>query len=135
MAMQLGQSIEGEPVCDINTTPLIDVMLVLLIMIMMVLPPQRHGVKIDTPFPCAACPNDPSQPVLITVDFDGAYAWNGAPLDQATLDGMLAAEANRDRLREIHILPHRMAEYGYVVHVMAAAQREGLMRIGVLRAT
>jgi biopolymer transport protein ExbD len=135
MAMQVGPSVEGEPVCEINTTPLIDVMLVLLIMIMVVLPPQSHGVKIDTPFPCASCPNDPGRPVLIAVDFDGSYAWNGVGIDQTTLDGMLAAEARRDRLREIHILPHHMAEYGYVIHVMAAAQREGLTRIGVLRAT
>jgi biopolymer transport protein ExbD len=55
MAMDVGERREGEPVSEINTTPLIDVMLVLLIMLMISLPPQRHAVKLDTPLPCKTC--------------------------------------------------------------------------------
>jgi biopolymer transport protein ExbD len=136
MAMQMADAKEGEPVPDINTTPLIDILLVLLIMIMTTLPPQHHGVKIDTPFPCADCPErNPLEPILITVDFDGSYAWNGAPTDRATLDRWLAGEAQRDPDAEVHILPDRLARYEYVIHVMASAQRVGLTRIGVLRAS
>lgn len=135
MAMQMGLAVEGEPISEINTTPLIDVLLVLLVMILMVLPPPRHAVNLDTPFPCQDCPTDVRpEPVVIMVDFDGSYMWNGSRVTATMLDMMLAIEARRDKTREIHIQPHRMAEYGDVIHVMAAAQRLGLMRIGVLRA-
>ena len=126
---------EHKPMGEMNTTPLIDVLLVLLVMILIVLPPPRHAVKIDTPFPCPACENNPLEPALIVVEFDGSYTWNGIPIDRPTLEAMLAAEARRDRRKEIHIQPDRLAEYGDVIHVMATAQREGLMRIGVLRPT
>ena len=133
MAIQTDEKAEGEPVSEINTTPLIDVMLVLLIMLIVTLPAQHHGVKLDTP--CATCnliAPPPSDPILIAIDFDGSFSWNGVPLDAAALDRRLAMEARRAEQPEIHIEPHRSAKYGYVVHVMAAAQREGLTKLGVV---
>ena len=137
MAMQTTGNKDGEPVSEINTTPLIDVLLVLLIMLIVTLPPQNHGVKIDTPIPCPDCQTDEPPPdrIEITVDFDGSFAWNGAALDIATLDRRLAIEARRLQQPEIHIKPHRSAKYGYVAHVMATAQREGLTRLGVIGGT
>jgi biopolymer transport protein ExbD len=137
MAMQPGPLREGEPVSEINTTPLIDVMLVLLIMLIVTLPPPLHAVKIDRPLPCPECetPEPPPDPVRIAVDFDGSITWNDVALDIVSLDDKLAIEAHRPQQPEIHIKPHRSAKYGYVAHVMAAAQREGLTKLGVVGGT
>ena len=81
MAMQAGALREGEPLSEINTTPLIDVMLVLLIMLIVTLPPQRHAVKLDTPVPCKAgqpLDNQPD-PITVAIDYSGGNSWNGAP--------------------------------------------------------
>ncbi len=135
MSMDVGERREGEPVSEINTTPLIDVMLVLLIMLMISLPPQRHAVKLDTPVPCKTCPPPVNQPVPITVaiDYNGAISWNGAPVNRAELQRRFAVEARRQPQTEFHIQPDSDAAYGVVAHVMAAAQREGITRMGVVR--
>ena len=136
MAMQVGAAAEGEPMSDINTTPLIDVMLVLLIMLIVTLPPTRHAVKLDTPLPPP--PNQPPpppdlpDPIRIFVDYDGSIYWNGNVVGDAQLENDLAVEARRSMQPEIHIEPHRLAKYGRVAHVMAAAQRNGLTKLGVL---
>jgi biopolymer transport protein ExbD len=138
MAMAVGAAQEGEPMSEINTTPLIDVMLVLLIMLIVTLPPQMHAVKLDTPFPPAEPPpEDPDQPdpVRIFVDFDGSIYWNGVVIDDPTLQSNLQVETRRAKQPEIHIEPHRIAKYGVVAHVMASAQREGLTKLGVICAS
>jgi biopolymer transport protein ExbD len=139
MAMQVGAQAEGEPLSEINTTPLIDVMLVLLIMLIVTLPPQRHAVKLDTPLPPP--PNQPPpppdlpDPIRIFVDYDGSIYWNGVVVDDPTLQRDLATESRRAMQAEIHIEPHRLAKYGSVAHVMASAQREGLTKLGVIGGT
>ena len=134
MAMQADALREGEPVSEINTTPLIDVMLVLLIMLIVTLPPQRHAVRLDTPVPCKTC--DPIDnlptPVTVSIDYRGAISWNGAAITRADLQRRLAAEARKAQQAEFHIQPDNDAEYGVVAHVMAAAQREGIKRMGVV---
>ena len=139
MAMQVGAAQEGEPLSEINTTPLIDVMLVLLIMIIVTLPPQRHAVKLDTPLPpppdAPPPPDDLPDPVRIMVDFDGSILWNGQVVNRNTLDQNLKIEAARGVQPEIHIEPHRLAKYGVVAHVMASAQRNGLTKMGVIGGT
>ena len=134
MAMQAGTLREGEPVSEINTTPLIDVMLVLLIMLIVTLPPQRHTVKLDTPVPCSDCAEAPETPapVRIGVDFDGSITWNGEVVSRVGLDQRLSVEAKRAMQPELHIEPHRLAKYGVVAHVMAAAQRLGMTRMGII---
>jgi biopolymer transport protein ExbD len=134
MAMNVGESRDGEPVSEINTTPLIDVMLVLLIMLIVTLPPQRHAVKLDTPVPCPACPL-PAQlpkPVVVAIAFDGAIKWNDAPVQRAELRRRFAAEARKPTPAEIHIHADGQAPYGAIAHVMASAQREGITRMGVV---
>jgi len=135
MAMNVGETREGEPVSEINTTPLIDVMLVLLIMLIVTLPPQRHAVKLDTPLPCKTCepPTNQPQPVTVAIDYTGAISWNGTPVSRAELARRFAAEARRELQPELHIQPDRDAAYGVVAHVMAAAQREGIRRMGVVQ--
>ncbi|MDP3740215.1 MAG: biopolymer transporter ExbD [Hyphomonadaceae bacterium] len=138
MAMAVGTTAEGEPLSEINTTPLIDVMLVLLIMLIVTLPVQNHAVKLDTPVPPppnTPPPEDPVEPIRLFVDFDGSIFWNGVVVDNATLQADLATESRRDRQPEIHIEPHRLAKYGVVAHVMASAQREGLTKLGVIGGT
>ena len=134
MAMNVGDAREGEPVSEINTTPLIDVMLVLLIMLIVTLPPQRHAVKIDTPVPCKTCPpvTDQPDPITVSIDYSGGISWNGASITRADLDARFAAEARKAQQAELHIHPDRDVAYGVVAHVMAAAQREGLKRMGVV---
>jgi biopolymer transport protein ExbD len=139
MAMAVGEAKEGEPMSEINTTPLIDVMLVLLIMLIVTLPPQRHAVKLDTPLPPP--PNQPPpppdlpDPIRISVDYNGDIYWNGIVVDDATLQNNLRIESARAMQPEIHIEPHRLAKYGSVAHVMASSQREGLTKLGVLGGT
>ena len=135
MAMQAGNLREGEPVCEINTTPLIDVMLVMLVMLLITLPPQRHAVKLDTPVPCPACdaPKEaPPTPIRIEIDFDGMISWNSVAVSAAELDLRFAEEAKRAEQAEVHIAPHRRAKYGVVAHVMAAAQRQGMKKMGIV---
>jgi biopolymer transport protein ExbD len=139
MAMAVGTQAEGEPLSEINTTPLIDVMLVLLIMLIVTLPPQRHAVKLDTPTPpppdAPPPPEDELDPVRLFVDFDGSIFWNGTVIDDATLQRDLRIESQRAKQPEIHIEPHRLAKYKAVAHVMASAQREGLTKLGVIGGT
>jgi biopolymer transport protein ExbD len=134
MAMNVGAAREGEPVSEINTTPLIDVMLVLLIMLIVTLPAQRHAVKLDTPVPCPGCPKDVESPdpVTVSVAFNGAISWNGAPVQRDELQRRFAAEARKPTPAEIHIQADREAAYGVIAHVMASAQREGITKMGTV---
>jgi biopolymer transport protein ExbD len=133
MATNVGVAREGDHLSEINTTPLIDVMLVLLIMLIVTLPPPRHAVKLDTPAPCMDCERSELPPIVkIVVDFDSSLTWNGEHIAVAELDKRLALEARRPRQPEVHIQPHKLARYGAVAHVMAVVQREGLTKLGVI---
>jgi biopolymer transport protein ExbD len=114
MAMAVGPAAEGDPLSEINTTPLIDVMLVLLIMLIVTLPPQRHAVKLDTPLPpppdAPPPPPDLPDPIRIMVDFDGSILWNGVMVNRNQLDRNLKTEAAQAVQPEIHIEPHRLAQ-------------------------
>ncbi len=134
MAMQAGALREGEPLSEINTTPLIDVMLVLLIMLIVTLPPQRHAVKLDTPVPCKTCDviADLPKPITVSIDYNGGISWDGVAISRADLAIRFAAESRKAQQTEFHIQPDRDAAYGVVAHVMASAQREGIKRMGVV---
>src|SRR3954463_16792518 len=114
----------GQVMVDMNTTPLIDVMLVLLVLLIVTLPIQTHAVKLGMP--------SDSRPPLVRpdivelgVDFDGAISWNGARISRATLDGYLADAARKNPQPEIHLNPDRLANYDVVAKVLADAQRLG----------
>jgi biopolymer transport protein ExbD len=129
----MGMSIGGgddEPMMDINMTPLIDVMLVLLIMFIITIPVMTHAVKLDMP----RATNAPStaQPVVINleIDFDGTVLWNGTPVEIEALEGYFRREASIDPQPELHIRPSKRAKYDVVARVLASAQRNGMRKIG-----
>jgi biopolymer transport protein ExbD len=129
MGMSIGGG-EDEPMMDINMTPLIDVMLVLLIMFIITIPVMTHAVKLDMP----RATNAPSlsQPVVINleIDFDGTVLWNGTPVDIEALEGYFRREAAIDPQPELHIRPSKRAKYDVVARVLASAQRNGMRKIG-----
>ncbi|MGG1949410.1 biopolymer transporter ExbD [Trinickia sp. NRRL B-1857] len=128
-----GGSGEPEVMVDINTTPLIDVMLVLLIMLIITIPIQMHAVKMN--LPVGNPPPQAVQPtvVQIDIDFDGTMTWNGTPIpDRATLESKLAQVAAEPVQDEIHVRPNKLVPYKDVAEVMAAAQRVGATKIGLI---
>ena len=133
MAMNVGTSSgdpDGDVMMDINTTPLIDVMLVLLTLLILTLPIQTHAVKLDMPRPN---PNPPlTQPVVVDllVDFDGSIYWNGNPVDRATLQSYFQNAVNSEPQPEIHLSPNPLAKYDTVAIVLGDAQRLGVTKIG-----
>ena len=138
MAMNVGQGgVNAEPqvVVDINTTPLIDVMLVLLIMLIITIPIQTHAVKLDMPNgnpPPTS--NEPPPVVDISIDFDGTVTWNGQVVpDKQTLEWRLKTEAVEPAIQpEVHVRPNKLAVYKAVAGVMASAQRLGVTKIGIV---
>ena len=116
---------EGQSFTDINMTPLIDVMLVLLIIFIISLPPQTHAVKIDNPLPPPPnfVPPPPPEVINLTIDFDGTILWNGTPVDRATLDSYFLDASQQDPQPEIHLEPNKLAKYDIVAKVLADAQR------------
>jgi biopolymer transport protein ExbD len=131
MAMSVGGGGEDEPMMDINTTPLIDVMLVLLIMFIITLPVMTHAVKLDMPQTRDAPP--PSvviEPIRLDVDWDGTIIWNGSVVQLGVLEGYFRQEASKNPQPELHVRPDRRADYDTVAKVLALAQRNGMQRIG-----
>jgi biopolymer transport protein ExbD len=129
MAMKLGDS--AGSFTDINMTPLIDVMLVLLIIFIISLPPITHAVKIDNPTPTN--PPPPTQPPVVVnlgIDFDGALSWNGSPIDRKTFQGYVTEQASEEPQPEVHILVDKFAKYAKVAETLADLQSRGLMKIG-----
>ena len=134
MAMTLNTG-GGEPdvMVDINTTPLIDVMLVLLIMLIITIPIQLHTVNLNMP---AGNPPPPTaEPVVVTIDidFDGTVLWNGEALaDRTALENKLAQAAAIPDQPEVHIRPNKLVEYKSVATVLASAQRLGVTKLGMV---
>lgn len=132
MAMSVGSGGEGEPMMEINTTPLIDVMLVLLIMFIITLPVMTHAVKLDMPRPNVNPPPETEQidPIRLDIDWDGAIIWNGTQVQLGALEGYFRVEASKSPQPELHVRPDRRANYDTVAKVLALAQRNGMQRIG-----
>jgi len=122
------QSLSGDIFPEINTTPLIDVMLVLLTLLIITLPIQTHAVTLDMPRGTAP----PMPVVMLEVDFDGTAVWNDWRVDHATLERKLAEAAAQSPQPEIHMMANRLARYGAVARVMADAQHAGLTKIGLV---
>jgi biopolymer transport protein ExbD len=131
MAMSVGGGGEDEPMMDINTTPLIDVMLVLLIMFIITLPVMTHAVKLDMPQSRNQPPPDVViEPIQLEVDWDGTVIWNGTPVQLSALEGYFRVEAAKNPQPEVHVRPNRRAPYDTVAKVLALAQRNNMQRIG-----
>jgi biopolymer transport protein ExbD len=134
MAMSVGSSSEDDMMVDMNTTPLIDVMLVLLIMFIITIPVQTHAVKMNMPVNSnSAPPPTPPEIVRIDVDFDGTIAWNGEIVpNRADLEARLYRTGLRPDQPEVHLRPNKLVSYKYVAMVMAEAQRLGVTKIGII---
>jgi biopolymer transport protein ExbD len=136
MAMSVGSSSSADPevMVDINTTPLIDVMLVLLIMLIITIPIQTHAVKLNMPVGNPPPPLTPPEVYTIEVDFDGTILWNGEAVDRPTLEARFQAAAAQPVQPEFHLRPNKLVTYKHVAHVMATAQRIGITKIGLIGA-
>ncbi len=134
MAMNVGSGGgDDEVMVDINTTPLIDVMLVLLIMFIITIPIQTHAVKMNMPTPNNAPPPKPPEVIRIDVDFDGTIGWNGEVIaDRPALEAKLAAVAATPDQPEVHLRPNKLVPYKVVAMIMASAQRLGVTKIGIV---
>ncbi len=135
MGMNVGTSSSDEPevMIDMNTTPLIDVMLVLLIMLIITIPSQLHSVNLDMPLPTNAPKK--ADPVVIKIDVgaDSVINWNGKPLaSRAELEAKLAEAVGMQPQPELHIRSHAKAKYEAAAAVMASAQRIGLTKLGIV---
>ena len=134
MAMNLsGGPRDPEVMIDINTTPLIDVMLVLIIMLIITIPVQTHSVRLNMPVADPPPPLVPPEVVTIQIDFDGTLIWNGQALaGRAELEARLGAAAGLPVQPEVHLRPNRLARYEHVAMVLAATQRLGVTKIGLI---
>ena len=130
MAMSIAAHDDSAPIADMNTTPLVDVMLVLLILFIITLPVMTssttlHIGKGPEPLPT------PRETISLAIDFDGTILWNGTVVkDLAQLERYFVVEAGKANQPELHVLPDRRANYDAVAKVLAIAQRSGMQRIG-----
>jgi biopolymer transport protein ExbD len=131
MAMSSGGE-EGEPIMDMNTTPLIDVMLVLIIMFIITIPIQTHAVKINLPV------NNPNPPPItvkpdfntVSVDLQNNITWNGSPVDLATLRTYLDTTKGMTPEPELHIQPDPYARYARVDEMLSVVKRSEVSKVG-----
>jgi biopolymer transport protein ExbD len=130
MSMAVGDRDENEPMMDMNTTPLIDVMLVLLIMFIITLPVQTHAVKIDLPVANNNPSNVDPEKNKITIDPAGTIAWNGSPVDLAQLSQYLEQTKALPVEPELQVQPDPYARYIVVDRVMAVVKRSGVGKLG-----
>jgi len=132
MSMNVGSGGSDTPMCDINTTPLIDVMLVLLVTLILSIPIMTHSVKLNLPIPN---PNQQPPPVLpmiidLDIDFDGSVVWNGEVLGSIeALEERFKQVVDIQPQPEVHLRPDRRTRYEVVAKVMAAAQRNRMQFI------
>jgi biopolymer transport protein ExbD len=133
MGMSVGTGGENDPMIEMNTTPLIDVMLVLLIMIIVTLPIMTHAVKLDMPRPDNTVPDVQPELIEIVIDYDGTILWNGTPVPNLdTLERYFKSESAKVPQPQVAIRPDARAKYDYVVQVLASAQRNSIEKMGLI---
>jgi len=135
MGMNIGSGGSSEPdvMVDMNTTPLIDVMLVLLIMLIITIPVQLHSVNLNMPAGNPPPPTKEPMVVTIDIDFDGTILWNGETLaDRNVLQAKLREAAAVPDQPEVHVRPNKLVEYKYVAEVLAESQRLGVTKLGMV---
>ena len=133
MAMQTtGDNTAGEPMMDINTTPLIDVMLVLLIMFIITIPPATHAVKLDLPQNTQNQEPPPVDPIKnkVVITAAGGILWNGSPVNQQQLRQYLDISQQMNPLPELHLQPEPTARYELVDEVLAITKQAKVEKMG-----
>ncbi|MGD9842254.1 MAG: ExbD/TolR family protein [Steroidobacteraceae bacterium] len=133
MSMNVGSSGSDEPMMDVNTTPLIDVMLVLLVMFIITIPPTKHSTEMDMP---QNNPNqiqsEPPEVIDLVIDFDGTYYWNGEQMSLDRIEQLFAIEHLKNPQPELHVRPDKWSKYDAVARILAAAQRGRMDKLGVV---
>ena len=134
MGMNLGPGkSDDEPMIEMNMTPLIDVMLVLIIMLIITIPIQNHAINLNMPVGTPPPPKSPPVVVTIDVDFDGTILWDNVVVpDRGQLEARLAQVAAQADQPEVHLRPNKLVAYKSVAAVMASAQRLGVTKIGMI---
>lgn len=133
MGMSVGSADEGGVMIEMNTTPLIDVLLVLIVMLIITIPVQTHAVKLDMPRPNSTPPTTEPEVIDLVVDFDGTLLWNNQPVPNGdTLVSYFMDAAAKDPQPELHLRPNKLAKYDIVAKVLATAQRKGIKNIGIV---
>ena len=127
--MAIGRKLRGMT-SDINVTPMVDVMLVLLIIFIITIPSQTHAVKIDNPVGHPPPPTVQPEVIDLAIDFDGTLLWNKTPVDRPTMQGYITQEAAKDPQPEVHINVDKFAKYEIVAQTLADLQHRGLKKIG-----
>ena len=133
MSMQTtGDNESGEPMIDMNVTPLIDVMLVLLIMFIITIPIQTHAVKLDLPVNQPNQPPPPIQPVknTVVVSSTGQILWNGTPVSKEQLRQYLDVTQQMNPIPELHLQPDATARYEIVDDVLAVTKQAHVQKMG-----
>jgi biopolymer transport protein ExbD len=129
MAMSVSAGGNDGPMVDMNTTPLIDVMLVLLIMFIITLPVMTNNIKLD--LPTKPDGGMATEKIDLTIDYDGTVVWNGTVVESlAQLEQYFRAEAAKPNQPELHVRPDKRVKYDRVAQVIGSAQRNGMQRIG-----
>lgn len=130
MSMAVGDRDDNEPMMEMNTTPLIDVMLVLLIMFIITLPVQTHAVKIDLPVPTDSDSNVDPEKNKVMIDASGTITWNGSPVDLVQLAQYLEQTKALPVEPELQVQPDPYSRYIVVDRVMAVIKRSGVGKLG-----
>ena len=131
MAMSGGKD-DGEPMIEMNVTPMIDVLLVLLILFIITIPPQTHAVKVDLPQNSQTPQTVQPDKNTVSIDAMGQVAWNGTPVDDVTLRQYLDASLALPTEPELHFQPTPDARYEKVDQVLAIIKRSGVTRMGFI---
>src|SRR6476661_8800034 len=128
-----GRANDPDVMIDINTTPLIDVMLVLLVMLIITIPIQLHSVNLNLTIGNPPPPLVLPEVVKLDIDDESRVYWDGEVVpDKATLESKISAAAHQSVQPEVHLRPNKLAKYAVVAAVMASAQRLGLTKIGIV---
>ena len=133
MSMQTtGDNTDGEPMLDVNVTPLIDVMLVLLIMFIITIPIQTHAVKIDLPVNQPNQPPPPVDPVknVLSINAQDQVLWNGSPVTLTQLRSYLDTTQQMNPIPELHLQPDATARYEIVDQVLAVTKQAKVQKMG-----
>jgi biopolymer transport protein ExbD len=134
MSMNVGSGTSEEPevLMDINTTPLIDVMLVLLVMLIITIPIQLHSVNLEMPVGAPPANNIKPEKIQIDIDERSVVYWQGLPVNASELEAKMKALAQVQVQPEIHLRPNKAASYAVFANVLSSTKRLGLNKIAVI---
>ena len=135
MSMNVGSSGDsGEPqvLMDINTTPLIDVMLVLLVMLIITIPIQFHAVNLDMPVGAPPTNNIKPEKIQIDIDENSIVYWQGEAVTAEILEANMATVGQQASQPEVHIRPNKASKYAVFANVLSTSKRKGLTKMAVI---